>query len=303
MRILTIFTGGTIASEYGESDISLSLGKELSLFEGIFDYDKKDIELESLQLMNIFSENMNTCYWSKLFYEIDKAVKSKKYDGIVVTHGSDTLSFTSALGWEIFRSSPVPIVFTAANLPLENPMSNGKENFKKAVMTAASKKGGVFAVWKNDGDDNADALVYRGDNICEADPYYDRFTSFCGENFSQKNQEEEFQVDLSFKNKVLFIKCYPSMDFCAYNMENFTAAAVYLYHSATAPTEGKGSICEFIKKCESEGKKVYLASFKHTDKLYSTSNEMLSHGGIPLYGCSPEKAFAIAVCRENKLTR
>lgn len=296
MKILNICTGGTIASACSEGEIRLlpenpsSLAKEFS--QGL------KVEIEEARLMNLFSENMDFKSLNKLSKCVFEAAVGGKYGGILITHGSDTLSFTAAVLEQMFGGSPVPIVLTAADYPLENPVSNGRENYRAAVGFIKTGRKGVFAVWKNSGEEVA---VYRGGDMCEAEPYGDSFHSFSnGEAFENASQGFERTV---LKNKVLFIKCYPGMDFNAYDMNGFSAAAVYLYHSGTAPTEGAGSVCGFIKRCKTAGKNVYLGSLKENGVPYETSAKMLSEGGTPLYSVSPEKAYAIALVRENKLTR
>ena len=296
MKILNIYTGGTIASSYSEGEIRLSSENSVSLAKE-FSQSLK-VEIEERRLMNIFSENMDLKSLNKLSECVFEAVKSGKYGGILITHGSDTLSFTAAVLEQMFGGSPVPIVLTAADYPLENPESNGIDNYRAAVEFIKTGKKGVFAVWKNRGEKVA---FYRGGDMCEAEPYGDSFHSFSkGKAFETASQSFERTV---LKNKVLFIKCYPGMDFNAYDMSGFSAAAVYLYHSGTAPTEGAGSVCGFLKRCKAAGKNVYLGSLKENSVPYETSAKMLSEGGTPLYSVSPEKAYAIALVRENKLTR
>lgn len=71
------------------------------------------------------------------------------YDGIIVTHGTDTLTFTANYFSQIFCDIPVPLVLVSALLPLEDPESNGPDNFAAAVTFIRRGIRGVFVSFKN----------------------------------------------------------------------------------------------------------------------------------------------------------
>lgn len=70
------------------------------------------------------------------------------YDGIVVTHGTDTLQYTSAFLAYIFDGLNVPIVLVSANYPLDDSRSNGFENFVGAIdfIKSGSGNGVLFRI-------------------------------------------------------------------------------------------------------------------------------------------------------------
>ena len=98
-KILVIFTGGTIGSAINgesinvESDCKFRLVADYNLFYG-------ERNFECIQLYNILSENVGFTHWEKLVEYLLK-VNTSEYSGIIITHGSDTLSYkptkTSAL--------------------------------------------------------------------------------------------------------------------------------------------------------------------------------------------------------------
>lgn len=309
MEILVLHTGGTIASSYSENQIALNGNKAEGLAKS---FETDEVHFTERCIMNVFSENIGLSHWNMMIDSINSALDENKFDGIIITHGSDTLSFTSAIISVIFSKAGIPITITAADHPVENEKSNALLNFGGCVQLIKSRKKGVFTVWKNSGEE---IFIYASSDICEADPARDRFTSFSGnivgavkENkilFNESYRPSDTASDLKLLGKVvlrdsvLLIKCYPSMDFRCFDMTNFKAAVVYLYHSATAPTEGEGSVVGFLKEMKKKGKNVYLASFKDISVNYSTTNEMLSSGGIPLFNFSREMAFAYALIKEN----
>ena len=305
MKILIIKTGGTIGSAYSETEIVQGENKENQLVNNT---GFSDITFETIDLMNVFSENIGFEHWNILLNYL-YSLNYDNYSGIIITHGSDTLSYTSALLGNIFKNISTTMVITASDKPLENPDSNGFDNFSCSVKLIQKQIKGVYTVWKNKGENTK---VYDATDICESDPMLDNFISFCknpvgdisGEslridtNISKSDTSSDFQ-NLILKNQVLLIRCYPQIDFNAFKLENYSSVVVYLYHSGTAPTDSQSSICDFIKLCTKANIPVYLASFKNTDKYYETTNKMLEFGGIKLYNCSPENAYAQALIKAN----
>ncbi|NLZ46686.1 MAG: hypothetical protein GX896_08350 [Clostridiales bacterium] len=303
MKILVLKTGGTIGSAYTKTEITKGNNIEDILYNDSF----LGITFEPVNLMNVFSENIGFLQWNILINFIKK-LDLTKYGGIIITHGSDTLSYTSALLGNLFSGIKTTLVLTASDKPLENPSTNGYINFSASVRLVQEQVKGVFTVWKNE---NENAKAYYGTDLCEADPFSDSFTSFRKMPFGKiiGNQltinekpvilNKSPQVIPTFKNQVLLIRCYPQIDFSGYRIENYSAIVVYLYHSCTAPTDSESSICEFLGLCKKLDIPVYLASFKDEDKYYETTNKMLKSGGIPLFNCSPENAYSQALIKVN----
>ncbi len=96
-------------------------------------------ELTLKQVLNIDSTNVNPSHWTMLAMEI--AATYKGYDGIVVTHGTDTMAYTAtAVSLALGSNPPIPIVFTGAQLPLVEFGTDARfnlENAMKAVIRAA----------------------------------------------------------------------------------------------------------------------------------------------------------------------
>ncbi|HEX7257911.1 MAG TPA: asparaginase domain-containing protein, partial [Nitrososphaeraceae archaeon] len=95
-KILLISTGGTIASkiDYRTGGVtSLLTASELySAFPELSDFGYIYPEF----LFNEYSENMNPHHWSALADRISYAIKNEQYDGIIISHGTDTMHYTSS---------------------------------------------------------------------------------------------------------------------------------------------------------------------------------------------------------------
>jgi L-asparaginase len=115
------------------------------------------------QVMNIPSQDMNDAAWLKLAKRLQQLERSKDVDGIVVTHGTDTMEETSLFVALTVRTSK-PIVFTGSMRPATAISADGPMNLYNAVAVAGSplaKACGVVIVFNDQ--INAARNVYKTD--------------------------------------------------------------------------------------------------------------------------------------------
>lgn len=309
-KILVIFTGGTIGSVQSGDKIDVMQYGSYEIIERYTKAYGEKTEFKTLQPLNILSENIGLSSWNTLCNALLSQPLSS-YDGVIVTHGSDTLSYTAALLGMVLRHTPVPIVLVAANYTLADGRSNGLNNFKAAADFITQRIKGVFVSYANN---RGDSLIYLATRLRESDPYRDEFSSFEGTAFGRmengvflhsphasnvaigelKQERKPLFHTLNLQKNVLLIRQYPAIDYRAFHIRNAGAVLLYLYHSATACTMGEGSVLSFIRRCKEEGTPVYAASFKR-DSIrtpYQTAKAMLAAGIIPLMDISPESAYA-----------
>lgn len=313
-KILVVLTGGTIGSKV-EGDIIDIKDKSpyqlISLYGEV--YRKKTEEFDIIEPITTLSENMTPELLSKLCHALDH-ISYEQYAGVIITHGSDTLSYTAALVGMLFHHVPVPMVLVASNLPLLEKGSNGLSNFAAAVdLIREAKLRGVFVIY---GNPEGAADVYLSTRVVEADPYTDGFRDFSGSPFGKMENghfvpsgrgdapsieevngavERNFELPKDFGRSILLIRPYPGMSYEQFDLKNPPAAVLhYLYHSATACTQGENTdFQKFADKCKSLGIPVYVASLKEKKgKRYATGDIILKTGAIPLYNISPEAAYA-----------
>lgn len=310
-KILVVFTGGTIGSTQEGDTIDLAKTGACHLLEYYCKEYGGDVEFETIQPLNVLSENIGYDDWNTLFNTL-LSLPLSEYDGMIITHGSDTLSYTAALTGMVMRHTPIPIVLTAANYTLADSRSNGLRNFKSAVEFIACRIKGVFVIYENTA---GEALVYLATRLCESDPYRDAYACFGGVplgrmergvffpvlspvNPSPRKLNCEFEMlfeEVQLRKKVLLIRQYPGIDYTAFDLERCSAVLLYLYHSATAGTaQGEGNALDFIKRCRAKSIPVYAASFKETGVKtnYATAKELLAHHVVPFINISPEAAYA-----------
>ena len=185
-KILVILTGGTIGSKVSSNDINIDSKTAYSLLERYREIYERETEFEVLSPYQVLSENMDLEYWMKLYENLNR-ISYEEYEGIIITHGSDTLSYTSNFLGYLYAEVPIPIILIASNYALTDSRSNGLLNFKTGVDFIKEKKGtGVFTIFSND---KGEVPVYYANNIKESDPYFDQFSTFDGQYYDVKMKD------------------------------------------------------------------------------------------------------------------
>ena len=140
-KMLMLTTGGTIASVPSAEGLR-PLGSEelLSHLDG-----KSDFELDVREIFTLDSSNIQPEEWQTLAREIFAAFD--RYDGVVVTHGTDTMAYTASMLTFMLQNPPVPVVLTGSQLPIAHPLTDAKSNLRTAFAMACSGTPGVFVAF------------------------------------------------------------------------------------------------------------------------------------------------------------
>ena len=135
-KLLLITTGGTIASV--STDKGLAPGLQAKDILEYVKFRKFDFELDTISLFSIDSTDIRPEHWLLIKQTIKESYD--KYDGFVITHGTDTLAYTaSALGY-LIQKSPKPIVITGAQKSISNDITDAKNNLIDALIFASKEK-------------------------------------------------------------------------------------------------------------------------------------------------------------------
>ena len=139
--ILLIYTGGTIGMIKDFETGALHNFNFEELLQHIPELQLLDCNISTTQFGNpIDSSDMNPEYWSELVGIIEKHYE--QYDGFVVLHGSDTMSFTASALSFMLENLAKPVIFTGSQLPIGDLRTDAKENLITAVQIAALQKVG-----------------------------------------------------------------------------------------------------------------------------------------------------------------
>ena len=267
MKIAVIFTGGTIGSCVKNDFISVDNRMQYVLLKN-YENDK-DITFETFSPYSILSENLSANELNMLQDEISKKL-AEDYDGIIVTHGSDTLQYSSTAIEMAFGNCEIPILFVSADYPLEDNRSNGYPNFQCAVEFIRNKiSNGIFVPYKNDDEFITSIHIpsrLLGHNELNANIYsIDRkpFAEYNGEfkinnvRLPESNNQTRI-VNYKEDSQILVIPNAPAQNY-SYSLENTKAILFKTYHSATLNTANEKFV-DFCKRATDNNIPMYVLS-------------------------------------------
>ncbi len=296
MKILVIFTGGTIGSSIKDGWISTDSATKYALIEKYKENFGADISFETTEPYFLLSENLNANTLNLLIASVESATE-KDYDGIIITHGTDTLHFSAAAVQLAFQNAKTPIVFVSANYPLENDLSNGHANFEGAVsLIKSSIKTGVYISYKNT---DSNHFIHTADKALSFSENDDSIYSLRGKPFAvYKNGEAVIQnraskTDTDYKTvfcenpNILVVSTTPGDSF-SYDVSKYNAVVLRPYHSGTLNTVSPDFL-SFLSRAAEDNIPVFLANAP-SGTTYETVKKYENSGIIPL----PNISFAYA---------
>lgn len=297
-------TGGTIGSAINDGCIDVDPEKGDVLIDTYQKMTAHKVDFTVSRPFTILSENLVPDHWRRII-EVLKTIDFNDYEGIIITHGSDTLSYTAAALSYFFTKSPIPIILVCANHPLGHPDSNGLTNFSAAVdFILNAHTPGVFIVYENK---DGRMKIHLGTRTLEADWILDNFESFGERPYAIKDRHclshgsaklspktedlknRELNTDWGptpvFEKDILALKTYPGMNYNYIRFDDRVPAAVLhlLYHSASGNYAGPdgSSLAHFIQSHPETDH--YLISYKDiSGDLYASCHALIEAGGIPL---------------------
>lgn len=306
-NILVVFTGGTIGSNACDGVINTSQQqgfKLIQLFQQLPQVEP--IRFDCIQPLQLLSENLHPSIWTALINAMERQ-NLNNYDGIIVSHGTDTLAFTAAALSFYFHSLAKPILLVSSNYPLEHPQANGLKNFSCAVEFIRQQiQNGVFVPYTNPGKITevhlgsrlASSLQLSGDFISVQSKSYMTYENGAF-SYSQGSSDVKKLTGLvlkpDFSKRILLIKPYPGLDYSAFNLTGADAVLHDLYHSGTACSVNdwgnNHNLLKFLQRCQTEQTPCYLAPALTSADLYASSRELLNHGATVLWNMSLEAAY------------
>ncbi|MBR2989096.1 MAG: asparaginase [Clostridia bacterium] len=268
MKILVIFTGGTIGSAVNDGWIAPDGQTKRELISHYEKNHGNSVQFVTLNPYSILSEQLSAD-------EINELVKCVKdnidggYDGIIVTHGTDTIQYSaSAISYAI-GSAPLPVVLVSSNFPLDDKRTNGYDNFEGAVEFIKQKAGnGTFVCYRNG---SAPVSYHHAQSLLchrEADDF---LFSLAGKNYAEllgdtikvwdKNDCKDGSIGdftLCFSPKVLVVNAYPGESY-DFDLEKYNAVIVRPYHSGTLNT-ASAKFENFCNEARKLGKPVFVVN-------------------------------------------
>lgn len=143
-RVVVVTTGGTIASRWqGKGYAADAAGQDVLAAADL----PQDVTTEVVDLFTVNSPRLTTAHQITLLRAVHEVLEDPGVDGVVVTHGTDTLE-ESAFLLDLHHADRRPVVFTGAQRPLEDAEGDAAGNLYDALLTASSVEDlGTLAVF------------------------------------------------------------------------------------------------------------------------------------------------------------
>lgn len=132
-KVLLIATGGTIASKRSHHGLKPQITPDELI--GYIPQVKEFCEVETIQLLNLDSTNVEPFHWKLIVQTIKEQYGF--YDGFVIAHGTDTMAYTAAALSYMIQNSKKPIVITGAQKPIDMEITDAKSNLLDSFLYAS----------------------------------------------------------------------------------------------------------------------------------------------------------------------
>ncbi len=138
-KIALLATGGTIACRHTPEGLIPAMKAE-ELISAVS--HRGDLELIPRDVFSMDSSNIQPEEWSQLACAADEAMREA--DGVVITHGTDTMGYTAAALSYMLLGQRKPVILTGSQLPLGAPLSDAETNLSCALEAAALGVPGTY---------------------------------------------------------------------------------------------------------------------------------------------------------------
>ncbi len=307
-----IATGGTISSriDYKTGGVKWLMKPEqlLYLAPDLLDIVKIN---KIKRPFAIASENMSPKHWAELAKKTAELLNDKKNQGVIITHGTDTLHYTSAALSFMLKNLNKPVVLTYAQKSTDRGSTDTVLNLTCSAKAAVSDIAEVMLVGHAETDDSF-CYALRGTKVRKM--HTSRRDTFRPINClpiakisdgieiiseHKKTNDEKVVVDTKFEDKIALVKFYPGADpsiiehHIKEKYKGIVIEATGLGHVATGEAEKNWK--DAIKKAIDAGITVCFAPQTLYGRLdpyvYSPARELLDLGVIYLEDMLPETAY------------
>ena len=297
-KILLVTTGGTITMVRA-SDGTLASHPDTKTLMDYVPEIKTLAEVDILAVSNTDSSNLQPSLWIPLAKTIYDHMN--KYDGFVVTHGTDTLSFTSAMLSFMLQELGKPVVVTGSQVPLEDIGSDGRSNLINAFRVAISDLAEVAVVFGS--------LIIRGTRAKKTSAFdLQAFTSANIPPIGSIGLAIKFGNDIRPRAKrkpllrpflnenVALLPVYPGLkpEIVSYLASTHAGIVLEGYGAGNIPTEHH-SLVPSIKEATAKNVPVVVCTqclVGSTEmELYQVGRAALQAGAIPAMDMTPETAL------------
>ena len=200
----------------------------------------------------IDSSDMNPQHWIEIAEVIER--EYNHYDGFVVLHGSDTMSYSASALSFMLQGLTKPVIFTGSQLPIGDLRTDAKENLITSIQLAALKENGEPVI--QEVGLYFEYKLYRGNRTTKINAeHFQAFASLnypllvesgvhlkvMKENLLPRKQKQHLEVWKDFETNVAIIKMFPGITASIlngiFNISNLKGVVLETYGSGNAPTD------------------------------------------------------------------
>ncbi len=252
-KILWIYTGGTIGMMKDFETGALKAFNFSKLLQKIPELKQLDCDIETVSFEKpIDSSNMNPEKWAEIAVIIEDNYTD--FDGFVVLHGSDTMSYSASALSFMFENLSKPVIFTGSQLPIGDLRTDAKENLITAIQIASLKENNkpiitevcLYFEYK----------LYRGNRTTKINA--ENFNAFISPNypiliesgvnlkafpelFLPKTNAKKLKIHKNLDNNVVVIKMFPGISesvlSAIFDIPQLKGIVLETYGAGNAPTE------------------------------------------------------------------
>jgi L-asparaginase len=266
-NILLLYTGGTIGMMKDFETGALKAFNFSKLLQKIPELKQLECSIKTISFENpIDSSNMHPDKWVKIASMIEENYQN--FDGFVVLHGSDTMSYSASALSFMLENLDKPVVFTGSQLPIGDLRTDAKENLITAIQIASLQQKGkpvihevcLYFEYK----------LYRGNRTTKINA--EHFNAFTSPNYAPlaesgvhlnvnasfflpKQSNKKIIVHKELDDNVVIIKMFPGINELVLAsiiaIPNLKGIVLETYGSGNAPTEDW--LIQILKKAIKNG--------------------------------------------------
>lgn len=280
MRILVAMLGGTISS----SDVfgTITLGATTFVKNFLLEY-MSEHEYVFPEFRTYSSEDATPEDYREALKKIIDEATSSKYDGILITHGTDTCAFFAQLAYRVLSYLEIPFVITGSIKAPDKDPEEAAYNLIFAVNCLEKKNSGVAFR-------NSDKIptLYNAYQIVSPD-----INGIYKEEKGCIPPEVKEQSEFFAKEKLPKILMIPAAPGLMIPSEGFERVLICCNHSGTAAT----SLEPFVKIWSARGIQCFMAPIPANSGVYESRKRLREAGAIELPGMPLEGAWAEVLLR------
>jgi glutamyl-tRNA(Gln) amidotransferase subunit D len=308
-KVTILSTGGTIASrvDYRTGAVRpvISASDLYSIVPELSDIALIDAEI----LFSTFSEDLTPKHWSAMARAVADRI-CRGVDGIVITHGTDTMGYSAAALSFALQKLPVPVVFVGAQRSEDRPSSDAPMNLIGAVYAASRAPFAEVTVAMHETPSDESIIIHRGTKVRKC--HTSRRDAFktvnskplakiinseifiLADNYQPRDPERRMILKPEFDERATLIKFYPGMSpkiIDWYVSEGYRGIVL----EGTGLGHVRRELFPSIKRAIDSGVIVAMASQciwgRVNMNVYSNGRDLLAMGVVPLGDMLAETAL------------